>query len=237
MPGAPFPATLTQVEQLSSNTLQLSFQPAVRFEFIAGQFLQLHIDIDGTVHKRSYSIANSPADFQATGLLQVALSQVDGGVASTFFQHAAPGTEVGMTGPYGALTLPEALPGQLILVGTGTGIAPYRSMIPQLATLAGEGRAVTAVMGFRYRHECIYAGEFARVARQRICLSREPVLDDGEYAGRVQGQFSTLNLNPEKDTVYLCGNPGMIDDCVALLRDMGFSPRQIKREKYVYSGH
>ena len=61
--------------------------------------------------------------------------------------------------------------------------------------------------------------------------------NDGEYAGRVQAQFAALNLNPEKDIVYLCGNPGMIDDCVALLRDMGFSSRQIKREKYVYSGH
>lgn len=237
MPAAPFPATLSRIEQLSTNTLQLSIQPAAEFDFVAGQFLQLHIEIDGTVHKRSYSIANSPADFRATGLLQVALSQVDGGVASTFFQHATPGTTINMTGPYGALILPEALPGQLVLVGTGTGIAPYRSMIPQLAALAGEGKAITTVMGFRYRHECIYAEDFAPVSRQRVCLSREPDLNTGEYAGHVQGQFDALNLNPEKDIVYLCGNPGMIDDCVALLREMGFPPRQIKREKYVYSGH
>ncbi len=237
MPAAPFPATLSRIEQLSTNTLQLSIQPAAEFDFVAGQFLQLHIEIDGTVHKRSYSIANSPADFQATGLLQVALSQVDGGVASTFFQHATPGTTISMTGPYGALVLPEALPGQLVLVGTGTGIAPYRSMIPQLAALAGEGKAITTVMGFRYRHECIYAEDFAPVSRQRVCLSREPDLNTGEYAGHVQGQFDALNLNPEKDIVYLCGNPGMIDECVALLREMGFPPRQIKREKYVYSGH
>ena len=162
MPGAPFPATLTRIEQLSSNTWQLSFQPSAHFDFIAGQFLQLHIEIDGTIYKRSYSIANSPTDFQVTGVLQVALSQVDDGVASTFFQHAAPGTEVGMTGAYGALTLPEPLPlsGQLILVGTGTGVAPYRSMIPQLAALAAAGRAITTVMGFRYRHECIYSRRF-----------------------------------------------------------------------------
>ena len=237
MPAAPFPATLTRIERLSTNTLQLSMQPTTDFDFVAGQFLQLHIEIDGTVHKRSYSIANSPADFQATGLLQVALSQVDGGVASTFFQHATPGTRINMTGPYGALILPQTLPGQLILVGTGTGIAPYRSMIPQLAVLAGEGQAITTVMGFRYRHESIYAEDFAPVTRQRICLSRESELNSGEYAGHVQGQFDALNLNPEKDVVYLCGNPGMIDDCLAQLKDMGFSSRQIKREKYVYSGH
>ncbi len=237
MPGAPFPAKLTRIEQLSTNTLQLSFQPVASFDFVAGQFLQLHLNVDGTVHKRSYSIANSPAGFQASGLLQVAMSLVDGGVASTFFQQATPGTEVGMTGPYGALTLPEALPGQLILVGTGTGIAPYRSMIPRLTALAAQGRAITTLMGFRYRHECIYAGDFVPVAQQRICLSRESQLIAGEYAGRVQGQFDDLNLDPEKDLVYLCGNPGMIDECVALLKDRGFAPRQIKREKYVYSGH
>ena len=75
------------------------------------------------------------------------------------------------------------------------------------------------------------------MTRQRICLSRESELNSGEYAGHVQGQFDALNLNPEKDVVFLCGNPGMIDDCVAQLKDRGFPARQIKREKYVYSGH
>ncbi|USE37940.1 FAD-binding oxidoreductase [Endozoicomonas sp. SCSIO W0465] len=245
MPGSLLSAKLYKTEQLSANTLQLSFEleqdESTIFNFIAGQFLQLQFEIDGERYKRSYSIANTPDDFTATGQLQVALSLVSGGVASGLFQKAPPGIELNIAGPFGALTLPETFPGQLILAGTGTGIAPYRSMIPQLQTLTDKGTAVTVVKGFRYREESIYAGDFAQLSniKYRTCLSREPNVNsaNNEYAGHVQDQFDALNLNPEKDVVYLCGNPNMIDDCVALLRDRGLSPRQIKREKYVYSGH
>ncbi|WP_422489200.1 FAD-binding oxidoreductase [Endozoicomonas sp. ALE010] len=245
MPGSLFSAKLFKTEQLSANTLQLSFELAqdegASFNFIAGQFVQLQFEMDGKLHKRSYSIANAPEDFKATGLLQIALSLVSGGVASGLFQKAPAGTELNISGPFGALTLPDTFPGQLLLVGTGTGIAPYRSMIPQLKTLSDKGTAVTVVKGFRYREESIYSEDFAQLPnlKYRTCLSRESAVNtvNHEYTGHVQDQFDALNLNPENDVVYLCGNPGMIDDCVALLRDRGLSPRQIKREKYVYSGH
>ncbi|MFK0569674.1 FAD-binding oxidoreductase [Endozoicomonas sp.] len=245
MPVPLFPVTLSKKQQLSSNTLQLSFElvsgESDRFSFVAGQFIQLFLEVDGTLYKRSYSIANSPEDFNATGQIEVALSFVNEGIASEFFQKAEPGITINIAGPFGALILPETLPGQLVLVGTGTGIAPYRSMIPQLTVLADQGVSVTVVMGFRFRQESIYIDDFAKLSEvaHRICLSREADLhaDQYEHAGYVQNQFESLNLNPEQDVIYLCGNPGMIDDCVTLLRDMGFPPRQIKREKYVYSGH
>ena len=245
MPGSLISAKLYKTEQLSSNTLQLSFQlgqdEGASFNFIAGQFLQLQFEIDGELYKRSYSIANTPDDFKATGLLQVALSLVRGGVASGLFHKAPPGIELNIAGPFGALTLLETFPGQLVLAGTGTGIAPYRSMIPQLRALTARGTPVTVLKGFRYRKECIYSEDFAQLSNinYRTCISRESNLNtaDDEYAGHVQDQFDALDLNPEKDVVYLCGNPNMIDDCVTLLRDKGLSSRQIKREKYVYSGH
>ena len=40
---------------------------------------------------------------------------------------------------------------------------------------------------------------------------------------------------PGEDIIYLCGNPQMVDDCVALLTEQGFGPREIKREKYTFS--
>lgn len=241
----PFAAVLKRKLTLSNNTLQLSFQPEQlsngAFLFTAGQFIQFIFEIDGTTYKRSYSIANSPENFKLTGLLDVAISFVSNGVASSFFQHAEPGVKINISGPFGALTLPETLPGQLILAGTGTGIAPYRSMIPQLKALTAKGTPITVLMGFRYREEGIYCADFAQLLniKYHTCLSRESRLNtaENEYAGHVQDQFDALNLNPEEDVVYLCGNPGMIDDCVTLLRDRGLSPRQIKREKYVYSGH
>ncbi|WP_067517194.1 FAD-binding oxidoreductase [Endozoicomonas ascidiicola] len=238
-----YPARLSSKIMLSTNTVQLGFtlEGEEKFEFTAGQFIQLIFEKDGETFKRSYSIANAPADFAQTGELEIALSFVDNGVASELFKSEDVGFKLKIAGPFGALTLPKDIPGQLILAGTGTGLAPYRSMIPELKKLVGDGTRVTVLMGFRQRDEGIYIDDFKQLANvdYRICLTQEESVKDheNEFEGRVQMQFDDLNLNSDSDIIYLCGNPGMIDDSVSLLRNEGFSPRQIKREKYNFSGH
>ncbi|WP_299728509.1 FAD-binding oxidoreductase [uncultured Endozoicomonas sp.] len=240
-----YPATLSSKIMLSTNTIQLGFTfersdlPA--FTFTSGQFIQLIFEKDGDTFKRSYSIANSPDDFQQTGELEVALSFVEGGVASEFFKATNEGLQLHIAGPFGALTLPKDIAGQLVLAGTGTGLAPYRSMIPELETLIAAGVSINVLMGFRTKDEAIYIEDFKTLngINYRICLTREKILkeEDHEHSGRIQEQFDSLSLNPDSDVAYLCGNPDMIDNCVTLLRDLGFPPRQIKREKYNFSGH
>ena len=245
MPMPQYPVTLVGKTQLSKNTLQLDFEfdgdSGKDFSFTAGQFVQFLIESGEKTHKRSYSIACSPESFQENGRLEIALSFVDDGLATRLFQEAEPGLKLQMTGAYGVLTLPKEFSGQLVLIGTGTGIAPYRSMLPQLADLADQGIEVRVLMGVRHRNNLIYKQDFTSVDSidYRICLSREDNPDETqkEFKGYVQNQFSQLNLNPELDLVYLCGNPGMIDSAAAELKEMGFPPRQVKREKYVYSGH
>ena len=247
MPRPLYPVTLIKKHQLARNTLQLDFRVDgdSAFDFTAGQFLQLHLPHDGKLHKRSYSIANSPEAFRQSGQLEVALSFVDNGLASQIFSDAKPGMELEIGGPFGILTLPENHSGRLVLAGTGTGLAPYRSMIPGLKQLALAGVPITVIMGVRHRSDLIYEEDFrhfaqtADNAQYRVCFSREENLDPGkeEHSGYVQDQFASLELEPNTDLVYLCGNPAMIDDAALVLKEMGFGPRQIKREKYVYSGH
>lgn len=245
MPSPQYPITLTGKKQLSDNTIQLDFEfdgaGGTGFNYIAGQFIQFFIETAGKLQKRSYSIASSPEDFKDSGKLSIALSFVEDGLASQLFANAPPGLKLQMAGPFGVLTLPKAFNGQLVLVGTGTGIAPYKAMIPQLKTLAGKGLPITVIMGVRHRHDLIYQSDFTDLshADYRICLSREPDINsaENEYTGYVQQQFSALNLNPETDLVYLCGNPAMVDSAATGLKEAGFPSRQVKREKYVYSGH
>lgn len=245
MPAPQYPVILTEKKQLSDNTVQLDFEfegdSGTGFNFVAGQFIQFLIETEEKVKKRSYSIAGSPAEFKEQRKLSVALSYVENGLASGLFSKAEPGLKMAISGPYGVLTLPEEFSGQLVLVGTGTGIAPYRSMLPELHQVASKGVPVKVVMGVRHRHDLIYRNDFKAVDKldYRVCLSREPEVnqEQNEYSGYVQDQFANLNLNPETDLVYLCGNPGMIDSAAAALKEMGFPPRQVKREKYVYSGH
>ena len=245
MPAPQYPVILTEKKQLSENTVQLDFEfegdSGADFDYAAGQFIQFLIETDEKVKKRSYSIAGSPAEFEQQKKLSVALSYVENGLASSLFSSASPGLKMEVSGPYGVLTLPETIPGQLVLVGTGTGIAPYRSMLPQLKEIADKGISVKVVMGVRHRNDLIYRKDFEAIEKldYRVCYSREAEVDQAqnEFTGYVQDQFADLSLNPVTDLVYLCGNPGMIDSAATVLKEMNFPPRQVKREKYVYSGH
>ncbi len=247
MPRPQFPVILTDKKKLSHNTLELAFEfeDGTSFDYIAGQFVQLLFQYQGKEHKRSYSVACSPESFQDSKRLTIAIGFVENGAASVFFRDAEPGTRLMLTGPFGVLVLPEELPGQLILAGTGTGIAPYRAMIPKLAQLAEQGQSISILMGARTHNELIYQEDFKLLTEKlptidyRICLSREKQanLQEIEFSGYIQQQFQSLSLQPDKDIVYLCGNPGMIDDAANMLKKEGFGTKQVRREKYVYSGH
>ena len=87
----------------------------------------------------------------------------------------------------------------------------------------------------------MYAQDFLNLAKHQprfhfhAHYSRETTADlqPHEHIGYVQTAYSHLNLNPENDIIYLCGNPKMIDDSVELLTQQGFAIQQLRREKYI----
>lgn len=206
---------------------------------IPGQFITLHFKVDGKDYKRSYSVANAADE---TGHIEFAASYIENGVGSTYLFGLQPDDEVSVTGPVGRLILKET-PRRYVLVGTGTGVTPYRAMLPQLheKMTANPALKLVILQGVRTQAELIYAEDFRQFARShpmavfRACLSREqkPSLEADEVRGHVQTHFETLALDPNEDLVYLCGNPQMIDEAYAWLTQHGFTVHQVVREKYI----
>jgi ferredoxin-NADP reductase len=211
-----------------------------------GQFITLHIPAaDGKKIHRSYSVANAPSE---ENRIELSAAYVEGGIASTLLFNLQPGETVTAIGPHGLFVLKEEKPKRYILIATGTGVTPYRSMLSTLAKRLrdpAESLAVHLILGVRTREEALFKNEFLAFAekfpqfRFQVVYSREKseVLDSSfESTGYVQNQLQYLNLDSVQDIVYLCGNPGMIDATFAQLIDQyGFDRKMVRREKYAFA--
>ena len=179
--------------------------------------------------------------------MEIAVSYLPGGAATALFEALEVGGQVQASGPYGRFCL---VPGdsnrRYLLIATGTGVTPYRSMLPDLARLMAErDLEVVLMLGARSPAELLYGEEFRAFADQHPgfrfvpCFSRELPGPDSPHAhadvrqGYVQQHLGEFAPDPASDIAYLCGNPDMVDACFDALKEQGFGPARIRREKYV----
>lgn len=219
------------------NKLVFRLEDPKSISYKPGQFVSFMLPSDDKrPRKRSYSIANLEKSPESTDYIEFVIAYVEGGHATELFFNAEPGMEMEMTGPFGMLCLADELPERVFLVGTGTGVAPYRCMIEQIK--ARSDTEFHILFGAQYLEDMFYLDDFKAVAELahvhfHPCLSQED--REGCVSGYVQTKLEELDPNPETDMAYLCGNPNMVDDVFALLKEREFGVKQVKREKYVFS--
>jgi len=216
-------------------------------DFQPGQFIQVHFDYaDGTAARRSYSLATIHDHALGPGeAVEIAVSFVPGGAATALFESLRAGDPLQASGPFGRFCLQPGDHNQrYVLIATGTGVTPYRSMLPLLAEqIAARGIEVILLQGARNDDELLYGEDFRAFAdahpafRYVPCYSRG--LPDGAHPdarhGYVQQHLAEFTPNAATDIAYLCGNPNMVDACFQALKDAGLPSAQIRREKYVSS--
>ena len=234
-----FKVHLESNEPITATTRKLVFKldEPKTITYKPGQFVSFLLGTeDGRPIKRSYSIANLEQNNESTDHIEFVISYVEGGKASELFFNAEPGMEMEMTGPFGLLYLIEELPKRVFLVGTGTGVAPYRSMLKQIRSLPDTEFHI--LFGAQYLKDMFYLDDFKEAASLdhvhfHPCLSREE--QEGCISGYVQTKLAELEPSPETDMAYLCGNPNMVDEVFDMLKEKGFGVKQVKREKYIFS--
>ncbi len=222
------------------------FSLAQPLDYTAGQFITMHIKRDDKVLRRSYSIANPLLPNQDPQTLELAAGFVEHGPGTELLFNLKPGDTLETTGPFGRLTLKDEDPTRYVLIATSTGITPYRAMLPELKKRLDENPNLHVVIlqGVQTSEDLLYHDEFKAFADHtprvtyRAQLSRENPMtsqqhDKHMFEGRVQTAFDALNFNPLQDIVYLCGNPGMVDDAFSQLKDKAFTVQRIVREKYI----
>jgi ferredoxin-NADP reductase len=161
---------------------QVRLQTGRDVDFLAGQYVGLRYD--GT--SRAYSLASSPTADD----LEICVRRVPGGrLSPRICDGLAVGDEVTLRGPYGELVLQDHSPRDLVFLATGTGVAPFRSMIDYVFETGrdeyqGTDRDVWLFLGAAWEDDLPYREAFRERDRRREnfhfvpCLSREPSLSD-----------------------------------------------------------
>ena len=244
-----FPLRLIGSRMLAPSVRHLDFarDDGLPLDFIPGQFIQVHFNYpDGTATKRSYSLATIHDHALGPGeAVEIAVSYVPGGAATALFTALDEGQQIQASGPYGRFCLGAADHNQrYLLIGTGTGVTPYRAMLPELARLmASRGVEIVLLFGARTPAELIYGEDFYCFAAQHPgfrfvpCFSRElpPGAHPDVRRGYVQQALLEFAPDREGDIAYLCGNPNMVDSAFDALKLQGLPIPHIRREKYVSS--
>lgn len=213
------------------------------FRLQGGQFLMMHFEHEGQKMNRSYSVA-SPVPLDGTlDMLELCIALVPGGIGSSIVEGWTNGSTFTASGPHGRFILRPGETQHLVLVGTGSGIAPYRSMLHGIEDALDSGRHVDLVFGAREEERFLYDADWRRLAGHHVgftywrCASRardeEAWAADGGVVGRVQSAIERMDFDAVNTLFYLCGNEQMVEDVSASLKRRGVDPKAIRTEAYV----
>lgn len=202
-----------------------------RLEFAPGQFTSFIDVIGGKEITRAYSMASAPS---GTNRFELCLNRVEPGHLSPRLFQMQPGDRIEMRQPLGMFVLRQP-PRDSIFIGTGTGVAPYRSMLQ--AHLHASSPAFTLLFGVRYESHLLYRAEFEAMALEYPHFRFWPTLSrpDATWSGRqghVQAHLAEAIEDRRDLDFYLCGLKEMVDDVRAVLKGLGFDRKQIFYEKY-----
>ena len=217
--------------------------------FIAGQFVTMDLPISDKRLKRwrSYSIANAPytegSDSDALGkrALEFCVVKAENstGGSQYLFEEATIGTPIRFKGPDGTFILKQPLDNRdIVMICTGTGVAPFRSMIWDIYNQKIPFRNIHLIFGTRYEKDILYRREFEDLEKimpgfkYDVVLSREP--DWKGWKGYVHTVYTEGYATKRTDVdFYICGWSKMIDDVVAkLLVDLNYDKSQMHYELY-----
>jgi ferredoxin-NADP reductase len=231
-------ARLVHSVRLTELTKHLEFEMLGmrRFGFVAGQWLSFkQLKPDGEELTRAYSIASPPEEDPRFALC---LNRVQDGFMSNFLCDMKEGGEIACQGPFGDFILRPPMR-DTVFIATGTGIAPFRSMLHWLLANPSrhQGKQLWLLFGNRYEKDIYYHNEFQRLACQHSNFHYVPTLSRGGVEwhglrGYVQQHVPDIVQGRSDMHAYICGLDKMVKANRELLKSLGWDRKSIRYEKY-----
>ncbi|MEK6721135.1 MAG: FAD-binding oxidoreductase [Chloroflexota bacterium] len=221
----------------------------VRFDgdatpFEPGQYMTIGVMVDGRIVQRPYSVASSPRVAGDEGY-ELYIRLVNGGQFTPLLWDLPVGHRMRMIGPKGKFVLEPDDDRIHLFISSGTGNAPFVSMMRTLL-LDGAPRRAVFLNGVSYEGDLGYrqllegwesSGEYPVTYEPTVSRPSDPA--NAGWTGRVgraevalAGVLDDHGLTPDNTIAYLCGNPDMILAAEATLLERGFPAAQVKKELY-----
>jgi ferredoxin-NADP reductase len=221
-------ATIVAREDVSATVARFVIRPdGPMLPFVAGQYVAVGLRVDERLVQRPYSSASHP---RAAGAHEILVRRVPDGALTPSLWRVGVGARVRLGPPKGLFRLEPDDPRTHLLVASGTGIAPFVSMVRALADRAPMPRTVV-VHGVSRAEDLAYRDLFeTRAADGSIAyvptVSRPDDPGSDGWTGRTGRTETALadlwtHLDPETTVAYLCGNPGMVATATRILRGVG----------------
>ena len=218
-------------------TIKATRDRSLRFR--NGEFAMMGLEVEGKPLLRAYSMASANYEDH----LEFYSIKVQQGPLTSRLQHIKEGDQLLVSKkPTGTLLWDRLKPGrQLYLLSTGTGLAPFLSIIKDPEVYENFDKVIL-VHGCRYineltyqrliTHELKHNEYFGESVREKLiyypAVTREPFKNYGRITsllktGQMMEDIGMPKLNPEDDRFMLCGSPAMLKSLTAILDDLGFN--------------
>ncbi len=225
---------VAESNRLTPSVFELKFRTDHPLDFKAGQYVSIVVPSPNPGEKplrRPYSIASAPGIHP----IELCIQEIPHGPGSNFLAKLRPGDRFTAHAPYGYLLYHPKPDRDAIFIATGTGIAPFRSMVMSQEYMKSPPRRATCLLGVRTKPEILYQSDFHSLTMRWVpCLSKESVCEEPSCKGRVTQYLRDHadEIEWAKTEFYLCGNGAMIDEIRVLLKERGVLKESIHQEIY-----
>ncbi|RZT44856.1 CDP-4-dehydro-6-deoxyglucose reductase [Sphingomonas sp. BK036] len=224
---------IVSIERLAPDIVRVMLKtpPTSPMRFLPGQYID--VIVEGV--RRSYSLANAP---RGDGMLELIIKRYKGGILSGYwFERAKANDLLRIEGPFGTFFLREQAPTNIVFLATGTGIAPVKALLEELAAnpaLAARHR-LTVFWGNREAESFCWDPVGLDLDVGVHHLLSGPDTRWSAARGYVHDAAIHQGIDPDDTVVYACGSNAMITSARAALLALGLPAKRFFSDAFVSS--
>lgn len=234
VPRRMLPCRIDAIDQVGNDVIsvRLRLPPNERLRYLPGQYINV---IARNGHRRSYSIANAPAE---DGKILLFIKRIEGGMLSRYwFAEAKLNDLLRLEGPCGTFFLREGGESTNVLLATGTGIAPVKALLEEMVLQAARyaQKRIVVYWGVRSEADLYWQPAFPQLQVEFVPVLSRPMSGWGEAHGYVQEILATSDVDFKDAVIYACGSEQMINDAAVIAEERGLAAGKFLSDAFVSS--